>query len=76
MRLKPCPHCDSNEVYEQHNVTANGDSGPSLLPGLGRWFHGAKMTVVVCHACGLIRLFGSPEARKKMSESEKWTRVT
>jgi hypothetical protein len=76
MRLKPCPHCDSNEVYERPKVNVAGSSGPDLLPGLGAWYTGAKATVVVCGSCGLMRVFASPEARAKMSESEKWTRVT
>ena len=75
MKLKPCPHCDSNEVYERPDVQA-GSSGPNLLPGLGRWYCGATATIVVCRSCGLVRLFASPEARGKMADSQKWTRVS
>ena len=75
MRLKPCPQCDGTEVHQRQNVCVAGSSGPDLLPGLGRWFSGAKATVVVCRSCGFIRLFAAPEARDKMSASEKWTRV-
>ena len=75
MKLKPCPHCDSNEVYQRPDVKVAGSSGPDLLPGLGPWYCGAAATVVVCHSCGLMRLFASAEAREKMSDSGKWTRI-
>ncbi len=75
MKLKPCPQCDSNEVYERPNIKVKSEYGMDLLPGLGKWYCGAKATVVVCRSCGFMRLFASPEARDKMSQVDKWTRV-
>ena len=75
MKLKPCPHCESNEVYERPDVTVKGSSGPDLLPGLAPWYGGGKATVVVCRSCGLMRFFASAEARDRIAESQKWTRV-
>ena len=75
MKLKPCPQCDGTEVYERQNIKVKGGYGPDLLPGLGPWYCGAKVTVAVCRTCGFVRLFATQEARDKASQSEKWTRV-
>jgi hypothetical protein len=75
MKLHPCPECDSREVFKREDVAANNGHGPDLLTGLGPWYRSAKMTVVVCRSCGLMRLYASSEARAKLSEAKKWTRV-
>jgi hypothetical protein len=75
MKLHPCPECESRDVYKTKEI-ASGGSDFQLLTGLGTWHSAAKMIVVVCRACGLIRAYASEEARKKLSESKKWTRVS
>jgi hypothetical protein len=75
MKLHPCPECESRDVYKTGEISAGSGEGPNMLTGLGPWYSAAKMTVVVCRACGLIRTYASAEARKKLSESKKWSRV-
>jgi hypothetical protein len=76
MKLHPCPECESRDVFKtKGQVSAGGGEGPPLLTGLGPWYAPAKMMVVVCRSCGLIRAYASEEARKKLGESSKWTRA-
>lgn len=74
MKLHPCPECESREVFKRTDVPTNTGYG-DLLPGLAPWYKGARMTVAVCRSCGLVRLYASADARAKLSESKKWTRV-
>ena len=49
MRMKPCPACGSNEIY-QHNEYFPDPAGPggeTLLPGLGGFFWGQDLPVRV-----------------------------
>jgi len=33
------------------------------------------MSLVLCKDCGLVRVFATPEARAKVSESEHWKQL-
>ena len=70
-----CPECGKNTLYRSANVSAGGGHAPNLLPGLGSFWTAASFQLVVCKDCGLTRFFASKEARGKLSESSKWTRV-
>ena len=72
---KMCPECNSRDLFFTTDVASAGGYGPALLPGLGGFFFSAKMTVVACKQCGLIRYFASPEARAKLDTSSKWKRL-
>jgi transcriptional regulator with XRE-family HTH domain len=77
IRMKPCPVCGSNEIYQYKDYFMFGLSGgDALLPGLG--FAGlglAKIRPSMCMSCGHVRIFASEEARKKLKASKHWKRV-
>jgi transcriptional regulator with XRE-family HTH domain len=78
MRMKPCPVCRSNEIYQYDEYFADPSSvgGATLLPGLGKMIFAAKICVTVCHDCGHLRMFASEEARKKVKTAKHWKRVS
>lgn len=72
MRMKPCPVCGSNEIYQYKDYFRYGMSaGEELLPGLGA-FSMAKIRPSVCVSCGHVRLFTSEEGRQKIKSSKHW----
>ena len=74
VHMKPCPVCDSNEIYQYKDYFPNpgGAGGETLLPGLDGLLLGAKICPTVCHGCGYVRVFASEEARKKLKTSKHW----
>jgi predicted RNA-binding Zn-ribbon protein involved in translation (DUF1610 family) len=70
--LSPCPNCGNRALYRSQNVEATSTHGPNNLPGLGRFLHRARMSLVLCRDCGLVRIFADAEARAKVSESKNW----
>jgi len=70
--LSPCPNCGSRALYRSEEVEATSTHGPNILPWLGRFLYRARMSLVLCQGCGLVRLFADAEARAKVSESKKW----
>ncbi len=76
MSRVPCPSCGSSNVFTYDKpISAGGGYSPNLLPGLGGFFGGAKVEVVVCADCGLLRQFASEEARQKLrGGAKRWTR--
>ena len=74
MRTSECPDCGGRNLYET-KVSAGGGYSPNYLPGLGSVWGSAKFRVVLCRDCGLTRWFAPEEARRKVSDSKKWTRV-
>jgi hypothetical protein len=59
-------------LYRSEEVEATSTHGPNILPGLGRLFHRARMSLVLCRDCGFVRVFADAEARAKVSQSNKW----
>jgi predicted nucleic-acid-binding Zn-ribbon protein len=74
MRTNECPECGGRNLYET-NVSAGGGYSPNYLPGLGGLWGSAKFRVILCRDCGLTRWFAPEDARRKVGESKKWTRV-
>ena len=75
-RPDACPECGGRDLYQTEKpIDASGGHGPNLLPGLGRFFQGGKMTVVACADCGAMRLFADDESRRKLRDAKKWRRV-
>jgi hypothetical protein len=75
--LTPCPNCLGRTLYASRELSAwSGQHGPNYLEGLGALFRPARLTVVVCRDCGLMRFFAGPKARAKLKESSKWRPVT
>jgi transcriptional regulator with XRE-family HTH domain len=74
IRMKPCPVCSSNEIYqfEDYFPDPSSPGGATLLPGLGSILVAAKMRPSVCQSCGYVRIFASEEARKKLKTSKHW----
>ncbi|WP_411833027.1 helix-turn-helix domain-containing protein [Pseudoxanthomonas mexicana] len=77
IRMKPCPVCGSNEIYQYGKYFPNpgGAMGETLLPGLAGGFFAAEICPCVCHGCGYVRIFASEEARKKLNASKHWKLV-
>jgi transcriptional regulator with XRE-family HTH domain len=78
LRMKPCPTCGSNEIYQYKEYFQGPGSsmGETLLPGLASGFViAAKICPTVCRSCGHVRLFASEEARKKLTTSKHWKPV-
>jgi transcriptional regulator with XRE-family HTH domain len=75
VRMKPCPTCGSNEIYQYKDYFRFGlSAGEELVPGLGM-FSMAKIRPSVCVSCGHIRFFGSEETRAKIKASKHWKAV-
>lgn len=76
MPMKPCPLCQSEEVYQYKKYFRYTGVGEELLPKAGSGLFGvAEICPVVCVSCGLIRFFASEEAREKLKKSEHWNKV-
>ena len=75
MDVKPCPNCGSKELFSSEPISAGGGHAPNYLKGLGMWYRAERFTLVICRDCGLTRYFASAEARARLSQSSKWTRV-
>lgn len=75
--LTPCPNCQGRTLYAGRETSSwTGQHGPDFLNGLGSFLKAARLTVVVCRDCGLMRFFASPKATAKLKESSKWRAVT
>lgn len=73
MGEKVCPECGSNNLYTQGGIAARGGYGPDLLPGASGMLVSAKMRVVVCKGCGLMRFYASPDALKRVTKENDWS---
>ena len=74
MRAKECPECGGRNLYATQ-VSAGGGYSPNYLPQLGSIWAAPKFDVVVCRDCGLTRFYTPQEAREKLGNVKKWTRV-
>jgi hypothetical protein len=72
---RPCPHCGSSEIFRSKAISAGGGHAPNLLPGLGKWYAAAKINLVICRGCGLMRMFAEQEALDKLTDTDDWTPV-
>ncbi len=77
MRMKPCPLCGSNDVYQYKDYFSDPSSagGATLLPALGPVLWVAKICPTVCQSCGHVRIFASEAARQKLKTSKHWKLV-
>jgi hypothetical protein len=66
VQREPCPACGERTLFVSEPQGANGGYGPELLPGLGGWLSRAKMRIVLCKSCGLMRLFGDQAALDRL----------
>ena len=57
-----CPECGERQLFVSELHAANGSHDTQLLPGLGGWLSRAKMRIVTCKACGLMRTYAEQEA--------------
>jgi len=74
--MKPCPTCQSDEIYQYKEYFQYSGVGEELLPKAGEGIFGvAKIRPFVCVACGHIRLMASSEAREKIAASEHWKQI-
>jgi hypothetical protein len=67
-----CVECGAKSLFVSPAAAANGGQGPELLRGLGGWLSRAKMRVVVCKACGLMRLYAEDEACDRLGNPNGW----
>jgi DNA-directed RNA polymerase subunit RPC12/RpoP len=76
MAIAACSNCQSKRLFKTRKpVSAGGGEGPNVLPGLGTFWSAAKVDVVVCQDCGLMRYFAPREALEKLQKSPKWQRT-
>jgi len=73
--VTPCPNCNGKNLFRGPEVSAGGGHAPNYLAGLGGFFSAEKFVLVVCRDCGLARFFARPQARAKLVQAKKWTRV-
>ena len=73
--MTTCPECGHSSLYASDEVSTRGVGGLTLLPGLENIFTYGKLKVVICEDCGLMRLYASSDARKKLSDSGKWHKL-
>ncbi len=74
--MKPCPICQSNDIYQYKEYFQYSGVGEELLPNLGKGMFGAaKICPFVCGDCGHVRLMASSEAREKLAKSEHWNKI-
>ena len=69
-----CPECGRRNL-NRTEASSRGGHAPNYLPGLGTFLLSARFEVVLCQDCGLTRFFASQEARQKVPEAKKWSRV-
>jgi len=73
-KLRECPECGGVSLYAA-SVESAGAAGPVLLPGLGTFLSYAKMQVVLCRDCGLLRFYAPKAARSRVVHSAAWQRI-
>ena len=76
MSTRPtCPECKGEHLRRTRGVGTRGGHGPDLLPGLHGFWRSAKVDVVLCTDCGLVRYYADLETRTKAKQSKRWTGV-
>jgi predicted nucleic-acid-binding Zn-ribbon protein len=78
--MKPartCPNCDGTNLYISNKVSSGGGHAPEYLPGLNtHWgMVSARLHVVVCIDCGLMRFFTDSDVTNRIPESKQWQRL-
>ena len=74
--MKPCPICQSDQIYQYEKYFEYTGAGEELLPKAGGRIIGvAKICPFVCVDCGHIRLMASSEAREKIANSKHWKKL-
>ena len=75
-RMKRCPECDSNQLYEYDGEVDTTTIGGEFLPKLGSGiFTSARVRPVLCAQCGFLKYFAAKEAIEKLSTSKHWKLV-
>jgi len=76
IKMKPCPECKSEDVYQYKDDVDTTTIGGELLPRLASdMFSSAKVRPVICSNCGYLRYFVSTEALEKLKLSKDWLRL-
>ncbi len=57
--LSPCPNCGGHTLYQGPEASSGGGHAPDFLAGLGSFWRSARVSVVVCRDCGLLRFFAA-----------------
>ena len=75
-RMKRCPECDSNQLYEYDGFIDTTTIGGGLLPELGSgMLESAKVRPMVCTECGFLKFYAAKEATEKLSAAKHWRLV-
>jgi len=76
IKMKPCPVCSSNDVYQYNKEVDSTMISGELLPDLeSGMFSSAKIRPVVCSSCGNVRFFADKDALLKLKSSKDWSLV-
>lgn len=75
--IKPCPSCDSENLYIDTRGHAPASYPGMLLQGIDRklFFSTIKLHAVICQDCGHTRLFANDSAREKLKTSKRWKKI-
>ena len=74
--MKPCPECNSNEIYQFNGSVDTTTIGGELLPKLSSsLFSSARITPVICSECGYLRYYVTSEALDKLEKSKQWSQI-
>ncbi len=78
--MKPasnCTNCGGENLYVSDEVSAGGGYAPNYLPGLEKYLGmvSAKLSVVACTDCGLVRFFANRDVTDRIPESEQWRKL-
>jgi hypothetical protein len=69
-----CPECRATDLYETV-IDPAGFGGPNLLPFLSSFMQAARLRLVLCRPCGLLRMYASQTAREKLPDRNSWSRI-
>jgi len=71
-----CPSCGGSELRSLE-TGANGNHGPRLLPGLGRFLQPAMLELVLCTDCGHLSFFALRQMLENLAERPgRWRRLS
>lgn len=74
--MKPCPECNSDNLFQYKKEIDTSTLGGGLLPKLDiNLFKSGRLKSVICGDCGYIRFFSTPGVLAKLENSKHWAKI-